>query len=495
MDRQLLRKYLGQRLSVGFDGPVIPEEYARLIREYKVGNVILFRRNVASVGQLQQLCADLRELILRETGLEPFIMIDEECGSVSRLAHITAQTPCAMAIGATDDPENAYRIGRLIGTQLMTLGINFNLAPVLDCFTNPDNMVCGNRCFAADPEKTARFGRAYIRGLREAGVIACGKHFPGHGDTAVDSHLALPIVNKSLEEMRRNELVPFAAAISEGIEAIMSAHVVFPAVDPARVPSTVSKAVMTGLLREEMGFDGLIVSDGMEMNAVMALYGVEDGVLRTLNAGVDIALVCHSAAQVVSTISHIEAAYAEGAISEENLTRSFERIAGAKQKLPPLSETDGRPLVTGAQRAALQEIMTASVRLLHCPQGQPLPKVDAETAVFGTPARQNALVNDDLPLDAAAVFARATGARYLAEAPQTVPGKAVVFLGRHPDAPKVIEAVGRLAETGAQVTAIALYTPRMLDTLPDTVWKICAWQYDELAVNALVRYCKGSEQA
>ena len=359
---------------MGFDGYVIPEEYRALVREYKIGNTVLFRRNVRDFGQLKALCADLRELISGETGLEPFILIDEECGSVSRLAHIAAQTPCAMAIGATDDPENAYRIGRLIGEELRAVGVNFNNAPDLDCFTNPDNTVIGNRSFSGDPQKAALFGVRYAQGLMDAGVIACGKHFPGHGDTAQDSHLDLPVVEKDAETVRKTELVPFQAAIDAGIDAIMSSHVVFPAFEPERVPSTVSRRVMTGLLRDEMGFGGLIVSDGMEMIAVMNLFGIEEATRRALEAGVDVAEICHSAEQAASTMRLLLAAYEDGRLDHAQARESFERIAAKKATLPPPTG-DADFFGNAAQRELARGIMDAAVKVLHAPGGEALPAV------------------------------------------------------------------------------------------------------------------------
>ncbi|MBR1586044.1 MAG: beta-N-acetylhexosaminidase [Clostridia bacterium] len=489
MTEQALKIRLGQRLSVGFDGPVIPEEYRQLIREYKIGNAILFRRNVESYEQLKHLCADLHSLILQETGLPPFIMIDEECGSVSRLAHIAAPTPCAMAIGATDDAENAYRIGKIVGDELRAVGINFNLAPVLDCFTNPDNTASGNRCFGREPDKVAQFGTRYIAGLRDAGIIACGKHFPGHGDTDVDSHLDLPIVNKTAEQVRAVELKPFAAAIRAGIGAIMSAHVVFPAMEPDRVPATVSRRVMTGLLRQELGFDGIIVSDGMEMNAVMQLFGMEEGTRRALDAGIDVALICHSAQQAASTSRYLAQAYQEGRLNEAEIEAHYRRIADHKARLMPLDagqDQFGSP----AQRQEARRIMAQSIQILHAPAGQPLPALNENTLYCGVKAQAASLANDDVPLDAAALCAAALGGVYGGLAPDQPADTAVVFLGRHADTPQAIDAAKRLAAQGAKVVAVSLYTPRCLDFLPDSVWKIAAWQYDPLAVDAVIDLLK-----
>ncbi len=485
MNTQSIRHRLGQRLAVGFEGETIPEEYRQLIREYQVGNVILFKRNVKSPEQTRRLCDELRALVIEETGIPPYIMVDEECGSVSRLADIGVKTPCAMAIGATGDPGNARTVARIIGRELRKLGINMNLAPVLDCLTHPDNMVCGNRCFAVSPEDVSRYGIAYIEGLKEAGVTGCGKHFPGHGDTATDSHLALPTIHKSLAELEHNELVPFRAAISAGVGAIMSAHIVFPALDSG-CPATVSRPILTGLLREKLGFDGLIISDGMEMKAVFDLYGIADGTLRALKAGVDIALVCHSAEQAAEAMDGFERAYSDGVLSEENLETHYQRILRHKALLPqPLPALDN--FVPEADAAACQKIMTDSIQLLHAPDGQALPRVTPDTVVFGTPGRRNAIVNDDIPYDAAKAFAQATGAVYSAAPPEGKPSSAVVMIGQHPNAASTVQAAIRLAGDGVPVTAVSLFTPTSLLPFPDSVWKLIAWQYDALAIQALVQ--------
>ena len=485
MDAQALRYALGQRLAVGFDGHAIPDEYRQMIREYKIGNAILFKRNVGSEEQLRELCTELRQLIMAETGQEPFIMIDEECGSVSRLAHIGIPTPCAMAIGATGDPGNARIISNMIGEELRSLGINFDLAPVLDCFTNPDNTVCGNRCFAIDPDDVSRFGEAYIHGLQDAGIIACGKHFPGHGDTAVDSHLALPTVNKPMAEIERTELVPFRRAIRAGVDAIMSAHVIFPAVEGDR-PATVSRMVLTGLLRQKLGFDGLIISDGMEMKAVLDLYGIPAGTLMALCAGVDIALVCHSAEDAIRTVRHLEKAWAEGTLTESNITEHHERILRYKSGIA--SRIAQYAFAPEQQKSEAQRIMDASITLLNAPAGAEWPGIDAGTVVLGTPGRRNSLVNDENAFNAPKAFAKAMGAAYTEKAEAVKAETAVIFLDGRPDEQQYTDAVLKMSEQGSKIIAVSMFTPRCLDALPDSAWKIGAWQYDELALNSLIRW-------
>ena len=499
-----LKLLLGQCLSVGFDGPVIPEEYEKLVKEYKIGNTVLFKRNVESYEQLRDLCQSLTRLILNETGHVPFIMSDEECGGVSRIGHIAAPTPCAMAIGAAGDPENACRMGRITGEELRACGINMAIGPVLDCYSNPDNTVIATRAYGTDPKTVTEFGLAYMRGLQDAGVFPCAKHFPGHGDTAVDSHLAVPVVEKSEEAFRHTELVNFKAAIEAGVESIMTAHVVLPCIEPARIPSTVSKKIMTGLLRQELGFRGLLLSDGMEMKAVMDLYGIEDACRRALDAGCDICLVCHSAQQAASTMEHLGKAVESGLLDRRVIEERASRVIEWKEKIKPPKGTKA-DFGNEAQRAAARRVMNEAVRVLSSPDGLPLPKLGKDTLVLGLPARAASQADDEVTLDAAAFFAEKTGGDYIPvrleegkEPELTIPESALagkknvlVFLSRLGNAlPLLIEQAKALANKGLPVVAVSLTAPRLLDGLPDTVWKVAGWQYSQLSLEALWRFMR-----
>ena len=488
MDEEKTR-LLGQCLAVGFDGFHIPEEYRALVRRCKIGNVLLFRRNVESFAQLKALCAELNALILQETGCPPFILAGEEGGSVSRLGHIAGATPCPMAIGATGEKENAYLIGRWIGQSLRAVGINVDTAPVLDCFSNPDNTVIGTRSFGETPQKAADFGLAFMKGLQSAGVMACGKHFPGHGDTAVDSHLALPLIDKPEEALWQTELFPFVQAAENGIESFMTAHVLVPALDPSRLPATLSGPIMTGLLRQKMGYQGILFSDGMEMKAVMDLYGIEEATCRALAAGCDIALICHSASQAKSTMEYLDRAVSEGRLSLRDVRDRCRRIALWKQKLLPPQGTQADFSSPQRQRDCLR-VMVQSLRLLHAPKGKPLPPLGKRTLFLGPPARPASIASDGAPLN---------GPHWLAQALGGVDGgltgegsawdeidSAVGLLSPHPGLPAVQQALGCLAQRGVPTAAVSLYTVKCLDNLPESVWKICAWQYDTLALQALL---------
>ena len=369
------------------------------------------------------------------------------------------------------------------------MGVNFNLAPVLDCITNPA-AGHGNRCFSCIPQEVAEYGKAYVRGVQEMGVLACGKHFPGHGDTETDSHLALPIVNKTEDEVRRAELVSFKAAIAAGIQGIMTAHVVFPALEPDRVPATVSRRLLTGLLREEMGFRGILLSDSMEMNAVKDLYGVEGGTLRTLAAGVDIALICHSVETAGRACELLYEAAADGRLPMDEIAAKFEHIVTCKKTLLP--PEGGIELFGGPEQQALaRQIMAASVRLLHAPEGKPLPRLNENTLFLGLPARAPSPASDEVPLNAPSCLAAELGGRYIApDQPLPEADTAVVILTKHPDLEKAVAAANALAARGTRVVAVTMNVPLCLRGLTPDIWQAAAWQYDPLALEAVAKFLK-----
>lgn len=354
----------GQHIMAGLPGTEIDPAFAALVRECKVGNVILFRRNVKNAAQLARLCASLRELIVSETGMEPFIAIDQEGGVVSRFSPDMATTPGAMALAAAGG-DAPYRAARLTAAQLRAAGVNFDLAPVLDVNSNPLNPVIGVRSFGDLPEEAAERAMGFMRGLLDGGVMACGKHFPGHGDTDTDSHIGLPRVDKSREQLEECELLPFRRAIEAGIPAIMSSHVLFPALEPEKLPATMSRRILTGLLREELGFGGVIISDCMEMDAVAKFYGTVNGAAAALKAGADIVCISHTAALARETAERLWQRY-EAAEGEERreLERSGERIAEAKRRFTavPKAETQIFKL-----RAQARDMLEESFVLMNGP--------------------------------------------------------------------------------------------------------------------------------
>ncbi|KPI19129.1 glycoside hydrolase family 3 domain protein [Actinobacteria bacterium OV450] len=310
-------------LQPGFEGTTAPAWLLRRIGEGLTA-VGLFGRNIDSPEQLTALTARLRAE--RDDVL---VAIDEEGGDVTRLeVRGGSSFPGNLALGAVDDTALTRDVARELGRRLAECGVNLNWAPSADVNSNPDNPVIGVRSFGADTHLAARHTAAYVEGLQAAGVAACTKHFPGHGDTNVDSHHALPRIDVDLDTLQARELVPFKAAIGAGSKAVMSAHILVPALDPTR-PATLSPQILTGLLRKELGYEGLIVTDGMEMNAIAGTYGIERGSVLALAAGADAICVGGGLADEATVLrlrDALVAAVREGALPEERLADAAARV-------------------------------------------------------------------------------------------------------------------------------------------------------------------------
>ena len=339
LNEMTLKEKLGQLLVVGFSGYEYNDHLRKLVEEYKVGNVILFVRNIKNLEQLSKLNKDIHNEIIKHTGVMPLITIDQEGGIVTRIMNGATFCPGNMTLAATN-VENASIIGKIMGEELAHLGINMNLAPVLDVNNNIDNPVIGVRSYSDDPEIVTNYGIRFIKGLQEKGIIATAKHFPGHGDTNVDSHLGLPTVAHSKERLAQVELVPFKKAIAAGLDAIMSAHIVFKAYEEEDIPGTISRNVITNLLREELGFEGLIVSDCMEMKAIDDTYTTPVGVVKGIAAGLDLAFVSHTLEKQIKALELLEEAVNNGEISMKEIDQKVERILKFKAKTEKIIKRD-----------------------------------------------------------------------------------------------------------------------------------------------------------
>jgi beta-N-acetylhexosaminidase len=322
-----LAAQVGQLLSVGFDGTALPEQLRERIAASEVGGVMLFRPNIADPVQVAGLVAGLRRAAPVEAPL--LVSIDQEGGVVQRVRAPATVWPPMLAVGMADDVSRTMAVGRAIGEELAALGVGWNFAPVLDVHTNPANPVIGERAFGVQPDAVATHALAFWRGLRAAGVIGCGKHFPGHGDTRTDSHLDLPVVPHDLDRLRRVELAPFAAAAQAGMEALMTAHVLYPALDPDR-PATLSKRIATDLLRGELGFQGVLVSDDMGMKAVADRYSIEELAVGAIEAGCDHLLVREPIERQVAAFQAILRAAEANAVLRARVGEAAARVAALK---------------------------------------------------------------------------------------------------------------------------------------------------------------------
>ncbi|OMF11128.1 glycoside hydrolase [Paenibacillus amylolyticus] len=322
-----LEQKVGQLLMCGFHGQHADEQITRLIRDYHVGGVIYFRRNVQSVDQLTRLSEELQGIAAEAGELPLMISVDQEGGMVARIdKEGVTQVPGNMALGATGNPVYTLECARILGRELKSIGIDMNLAPVVDVNNNALNPVIGVRSYGENAERVAAHGAAAITGYQSQGIAATAKHFPGHGDTAVDSHLGMVTVPHDRNRLKQIELLPFRRAIEAGVDAIMTAHVIFPAIEPEPIPATLSRKVLTGLLREEMGFEGIIITDCLEMHAISKPYGVAEAAIRAVEAGADLILVSHTLQDQVAAVEAIIEAVRTGRISEDIINKALERI-------------------------------------------------------------------------------------------------------------------------------------------------------------------------
>lgn len=337
-----LEEKVGQLLWFGLPGTEITPEGRELLESGAVGGFILFGRQGSDPAVLRRLTAGLQAAATARERATPGLLIalDLEGGIVQRLEPPFTSWPGAMALGATGSEEYAEAVGRAMAAELLAIGVNMNLAPVADVNNNPANPVIGTRSFGEDPERVARLAAAQIRGLQSGGVSAVAKHFPGHGDTAEDSHLALPSVPHSRERLERVELVPFRAAVEAGVDAIMTAHVTFPAVAGEGRPATLSPEVITGLLKEEMGFRGVVITDAMDtMRAITDHYGLEQALVMALQAGADMLLVTESFGSQKTIHGALVRAVQEGQVPMSRIDDAVRRVLALKARrglLPPL---------------------------------------------------------------------------------------------------------------------------------------------------------------
>ncbi|MCZ6676863.1 MAG: beta-N-acetylhexosaminidase [Candidatus Poribacteria bacterium] len=326
-----IEEKVGQLIMVGFDGPKANKEIKVHISQRFVGGVVLFGRNIQSPQQVARLTNELQQLAQGTKHQIPLLIAtDQEGGRVIRLKKGATVLPGNMALGATGSAELAERAGEITAIELSAVGINLNFAPVMDVNNNPRNPVIGRRSFGESPALVSRLGTAYIRGLQRNGVLATAKHFPGHGDTSVDSHTDLPTVSHDLKHIQAIELKPFRASIDAGVAAIMTAHIVYPALDADR-PATLSPAILTSLLRKELQFDGLIMTDDMEMKAIDEPYHAGEAAVMAIEAGADVVLALWTPTKQIEVYDALLSAAKNERIPTARLDQSVRRILKGKR--------------------------------------------------------------------------------------------------------------------------------------------------------------------
>lgn len=509
-----VKEKLGQLMLFGFPGREPDEETYTLIREYKAGNVILFSHNIENMSQTRELCHRLRTEIRQATGIEPVISIDQEGGVVSRLPEDGAAFPSAMALAATGEAENARIAAYATGMELAALGINCNLGPVADLNTNTDNPVIGVRSYGKSAGEAVPFILSAIRGQEEAGILSVVKHFPGHGDTEVDSHLGLPCIGKGMEELLGCELLPFQRAVEQGVGAVMAAHILYPCLDPDGIPASMSRKILQGILRQKMGFEGLILSDCMEMKAIQDHFGTPEGFVRAIIAGVDLGCISHTPALAIQALRLAEQAVADGGLTMQRLDEAVERVLACKKRLlrqraeeAAAASAEGSAdhlagSVKAARRAAEAIMRKAIVRA----DSLPLPPVD-ETAVFmGCAAYRTTFASEirDEENTFPQVMARRFGGGCLITPVNPEEKDIAEALGRTKEGQTVVTGtynghlnrgqlrlVNALCEAGRRVIAVALRNPYDLDLISDAACKLAAFEYTSLSFDAVERILRG----
>lgn len=367
MRAMTLEQKVGQVMMVGFKGAQVDQEVRTLLRERRVGGVCMFKRNISGAEQIARLNDEIRAL--SEGGVPPFIALDQEGGNVVRIQDRNVVLPGNMALGATHSPQLAYQAGRAQAEDLMLLGFNMNLAPVLDVNVNPKNPVIGIRSFGDRPEVVGSFGVEFVRGQQDANIVTIAKHFPGHGNTDADSHRALPVMTETREELM-GQLIPFERVIDEGLDGLMTAHVAIPKVTGHGHPATLSEEILTGLLRKQLRFGGLVVTDELEMEAIAEHYGVGRAAVLSLKAGADMVLVPWRPEKKTEVYEAVLEAAQRGELPMDRLDDAVRRILHTKVRrglfeAPPPVKARLALLGQSARLQIPKEIARQSVTLLR----------------------------------------------------------------------------------------------------------------------------------
>lgn len=330
LEQMSVDEKIGQMIIAGIDGLSYNKQTQSLIDEYKIGGFILYANNIKNASQTVILLNEMKAGN-KASRIPLFLSVDQEGGNLARLPKEVLALPSNRKIGKRDDPAFSYEIGQALGKQLNSFGFNMNFAPVLDVDSNPLNPVIGNRSFGADPNVVSRLGLQTMKGLQAESIVPVVKHFPGHGDTSVDSHFNLPVVNKTREELEILELIPFRTSIENGADAVMVAHILLPAIN-TKSPSSMSSSIITNILRNELGFEGVVLTDDLTMAAITKHHEIGEASVNSVMAGSDIIMVAHDYDKIVTVVKSLKKAIDKGELTEQRIDLSVARILKLKKK-------------------------------------------------------------------------------------------------------------------------------------------------------------------
>lgn len=503
----------GRLCLVDFPGPEPSPVLDRMIAEWHIGGVVLFRKNVTSPGQVAGLTASLQRTALDAGGPPLWVAIDHEGGAVDRfaadavappsaaplrregaVAHPSITSlPSAMALGAAGDPALARDAGAVAGHELRALGIHLNFAPVMDVNCNPANPVIGARAFGEAPALVELMGLAYVEGLQSAGVAAAAKHFPGHGDVTVDSHLALPLVPHDLARLDAVELRPFAAAVRGGVAAVMSAHIVYPALDPSGVPATMSAPILTGILRRRWGYRGIVCSDSLSMRAIADHYSIGDAAVAAVLAGCDLLLALGPEALQAEVVERLARAIETGEVPQARIADAVGRLDAAAARwiaARPGPVSSGAQVDAGTHADVARRIAEAAVTLVRDERGL-IPLRAERIGVVAVGVGADAGVHPDLAAALGryhpAVEVMNTGGDF-----NQVDCVIAVTQTRGAAAAGVVEAVrGLQARAGDRLVVVAAGDPYDLHHFPEVPAYLATYGPDTPSMDAAARVLLG----
>jgi len=500
---------IGQHLVAGLTGTTLDDGFRDLVHTCKVGNVILHPRNIENRGQLTSLCKEIRQLIIAETGVPPIIAIDEEGGMVGALPEETTRLPGAMAIGATGDQGNAFTCGYMIAEELRAMGIQCDLAPVLDVNTNRLNRVIGVRSYSDDAKIVAEFGSAMARGLDSGKVIPVAKHFPGHGGTEIDSHIGLPTMDKTKEEMEECELVPFTTAIKNGIPAIMTGHILYPGLEEAPIPASMSRNIVTELLRNELGHQGLAITDCLEMGAITEQFGTVHAAVEAIRAGNDLLLISHTDQLVRETFDALAVSYGNSYLDWEEHEQSVARIIDIKERYGSDIEPSIEVVGSQAHREVAKAIMARAICIGNLPHEQ-LPELGTDPLHLGCePFKTSEAMDRSLECEAFPLWmARHLGGKALVTSADPSKDEIIALMEEIGNATSIVMGTynghlnqgqlalaNAMAGTGLPVVVVALRNPYDLVYLAENIHSFAAFEYSPLAFEAIRCILRGERSA
>lgn len=355
-----LQEFVGELFMIGITGKEVDDQTIKVLEEIKPGFVILFARNIESPTQVHSLTKQITQIV----GKPVVFAIDQEGGIVTRLRDGFAVSCGAMALAATGDERNAYLAGRVLAKEMKAVGITWNLAPVVDINDNPNNPGIGVRSFGDNPEKVVKFSTAFYSGMKEIGVAACAKHFPGKGSVSIDAHLDMPTLDKGLQELERWELIPFIELINIGIESVMPSHIYLPKLEKKKVPATVSEEIVTDLLRKRLRYSGIAIADDLLMGGITKNMSVEDAVLESFRAGMDVLTVCHEPSSQLSAKRALVKKIENDPQLESRLKESLKRIKDFKERFAPKAFSDQLDLDLSHDGAIMERIAEQSITVV-----------------------------------------------------------------------------------------------------------------------------------